>query len=243
MKLGVVITMYDESDVVLQSIKNLKNTYNNVTIVVVHSDNNGNNNSIHEIIIRADQYFKLEDLSSGSNQYTIASKAMTRNYSTGFVALKKSGKFDIVMGITGDTLINTPYNLQKYYNTVINNKQLGGYVLRAIGQNFHSHDSDPENGKEGGRPQTYDNCDIMPQFFIFDGKLLDNNLFCDIKITNKYTSEQCLGDNILEIMNKLGNKKFTDHITILNKPHNYAYGFNDGILLQTKGLGHTRKNL
>ena len=240
MKAGFVISMYDESEIVLDSIKKIRSYFlNKAIIVVVHSDNKENSSTLEQIIQYSNSYIKLENLSQAHDEYTLPAAAICRNYSVGFSKLKNIlQEADVIVGLTGDTRIFDCKLLEKYFNNVKLQK-VQGYVLRAIGQNFHKSTDSPSTGIGGNRLQTFKNNDFMPQFFIFNGLLLtENSLFCKIKNTNKYTSEQSLGD---EVQNKLGNKKFSDCIPILNSPVTYAYGFNSGVQLQVKGLGHTRK--
>ena len=59
-------------------------------------------------------------------------------------------------------------------------------------------------------------------------------MFTNIENTNRFTSEQCLGDEVTKHINN-----FKTNIKRINKS-NYAYSYDEGIKLQIKGLGHTR---
>jgi hypothetical protein len=65
-----------------------------------------------------------------------------------------------------------------------------------------------ENG-EYTRFQHRNIADIMPQFFITEIDSVRSGLFCDTKRTNKYTTEQCFGDEIIRYC-KQNNLKFFD---------------------------------
>ena len=119
---------------------------------------------------------------------TIPSRAVTRNYSAGFTA---AHTFDVDwwVGITGDVSITNLNGIKKIIEKMINaNKSLG--VSRAVGQIFW----DPN--QEFTRVQKDETTDFMPQFFVVKSNLVNNKLFSNIEITNFYTCEQCLGDEV-----------------------------------------------
>lgn len=232
MDVGIVITMYDECDVVLESIKNIRLSNHNVTIVLIHSDNKETRNILDDVKGLVDYYVLLPNLEDSCDKFELPASVVCRNYSNGFSVLYNlKNSYDLVIGMTADTLI-TDLNLLIQDLTKTNHM---GYVLQAIGQNFNSFDSDPKNGKGGGRFQYENTTDIMPQFFTFKGDVFKNfKMFTNIENTNRFTSEQCLGDEVTKHINN-----FKTNIKRINKS-NYAYSYDEGIKLQIKGLGHTR---
>lgn len=233
MKIGLVITMYDEFDVVKQSLINIKKSINDFKIVVIHSDNGLDNEDLNFIKNNITYYELVSDLSKTLDKFELPSCVICRNYSIGFTKLYDIDSYDLIIGITADTLIN---DIDTLINSLEN--EYYGYVLQAIGQNFHSEYDNPKIGISGSRYQHENITDIMPQLFIFKGIIAKNcNLFSNIENKNKYTSEQNLGDDILKCVPEF--KKF------IKRLHNNrdVYNFNLGVNLQVKGLGHTRNNL
>jgi hypothetical protein len=233
MNIGMVITMYDECDVVLESIKNMKNSKHNTTVILIHSDNKETRSLLNEVIEIVDSYKVLPNLSGLYDKFELPSAVVCRNYSVGFTELFEFDKYyDFVIGITADTLI---IDLDKLLDG-LSKTSYNGYVLQAIGQSFHDKNDDPKNGKSGGRYQHENITDIMPQFFMFKGDLVKKcKMFTNIENVNTFTSEQCLGDEISKHINN-----FKSDIKRINKT-NYAYSYDNGIKLQVKGLGHTRE--
>jgi hypothetical protein len=233
MKIGLVITMYDEFDVVKQSLINIKKSINEFKIIVIHSDNGLDNEELNFIKNNITYYELVPDLSKTIDKFELPSASVCRNYSMGFTKLYEIDSYDLIIGITADTLINDIDDLissleNEYY----------GHVLQAIGQSFHSETDNPKMGITCGRYQHENITDIMPQLFIFNGTFAkDCNLFSNIENKNKYTSEQNLGDNILKCVSE-----FKKHIKRLHT-NNDVYNFNLGVKLQVKGLGHTRNYL
>ena len=218
MKIGFVITMYDEIDTVQQTLQVLKT--NDCISVVIQSNPNDSKKIIDETTVNfyqklpdlagtKDEYLKERNLKSGAT--TIPSRAVTRNYSAGFLAAQN---FDVDwwIGITGDVSISNLSGIKKIIKKMINeNKSLG--VSRAVGQIFW----DPN--QEFTRVQKDDTTDFMPQFFVVKSSLVNKKLFSDIEITNFYTCEQCLGDEVKRFC--LEEKdEFEDTVFIIS---DYAY--------------------
>ena len=81
------------------------------------------------------------------------------------------------------------------------NKMIGG--TRNVGYDMWGEDG------ELNRFQDKESTQIMPQFFITPIFAVKNGLFCEISRTNKYNTEQCLGDEIIRYC-KQNNLKFFD---------------------------------
>jgi hypothetical protein len=191
---------------------------------------------MEEILKLSDKYMVLEDLSSLYDRYELPSQAICRNISKGFNEIYKIGNFDLIVVFTGDTLITDSNNFLRRYDEMLNNCWLG-MVSIAVGQKFHSNDDDPINQILGGRIQNEDTTDFACCYFMVKGDFAEKHKsFADIKITNKFTSEQCLGD---EMMRSLSNEGFGfDKIGILNSESpRIAYSYHDGIEYHSKTNG------
>lgn len=222
--IGIVISMYDEADIVAKTIKTCE-SYDTV-IVVVHSDNEEKGDDL-EYIKNNSIYVRLPNLGKTLSVYEIASAAICRNYNVGFKILYEVGNgYDLVIGMTGDTMIT---DLGKII--AITESGYLGYVLQAKGQAFWARNDNPEIGPPS-RIQTGEVTDIMPQFFIFDGCFAyDCRLFTEIVNSNRYTSEENLGNEIAGFYDKIKR--------IHTNPD--VYDYHEGVEFQLKGLGHTRK--
>lgn len=217
---GIVVTMYDEADIVVDTISNCRDA----KFVVVHSFNGVEDENI-DFIKKHAVYIRLPNLGDHLTTDEIGSAAMCRNYSVGFERLYQEGTFDFVIGMTGDTLIK---DLDKILDIV--SPHYMGYVLQAKGQYFYAKTDVPPC--EPTRYQDIDTPDIMPQFFMFEGAFAhDHKLFTQIVNENKYTSEENLG---AEIVRTGGSIK-----RIHENPN--VYDYHNGVEFQLKGLGHTRK--
>ena len=226
---GIVITMYDETDIVSQTINNCK--VPDVCFVVVHSYNNVECEDLR-FIKENSIYIRLPNLGGTMSVDEIGSASICRNYNAGFKRLYEENiAFDAVIGMTGDTLIKDLNRILAIMDDVH-----FGYVLQAKGQPFYDRNDRPGIDKPS-RMQTDDVNDIMPQFFVFAGGfawLYD--LFTQIESANPYTSEENLG---IEIMRAVGG----DFKKLIKRIHTNpdVYDYHNGVEFQLKGLGHTRK--
>jgi hypothetical protein len=225
--IGIVITMYDEADIVVNTINNCRGK--DVFFVVVHSDNGERGRNIDFIKNHA-EYVRLPNLGKELDVNEIGSAAICRNYNVGFNRLYQEGVFDYVIGMTGDTLIR---DLDRVL--AITNTGHTGYVLQAKGQYFYAKDDVPPCRPT--RIQGPNTPDIMPQFFVFDGAFAcEHRLFTRIVNANPYTSEENLG---VEILRAVGDG-FSEKIKRIHENPD-VYDYHDGIRFQLKGLGHTRR--
>jgi hypothetical protein len=197
MKIGIIISMYDEIDIVKETISNLKNK--NTKVVVIQSDPGNKKIELDESI--CDKYEKMSDVSGGRDKYAkiieekkegkgeiIGPIALTRNFSRGF-SLIRDFDIDYVIAITGDTKITNLKGITKIIEKMKkDNKIIGG--TRTIG--FTMYDEFGKFTQFQHRKIT----NIMPQFFLADINSVRKGLFCSIKKTNKFTTEQCFGDEI-----------------------------------------------
>jgi hypothetical protein len=211
MRLGFVISMYDEIDTVKSTLINLKKS--NCVTVVIQSDP-GEKKIILDSNL-CDKYEMMSDLAGNRQNYEkiveekkegkgemIGPIALTRNFNKGF-SLIKDFELDYVIALTGDTKISSLKGILDITKKMrVMGKKVAG--TRTIG--FTQYD---ENG-EYTRFQHRNIADIMPQFFIADIRDVRKGLFCNTKRTNKFTTEQCFGDEILRYC-KENNIKFLDY--------------------------------
>jgi len=231
MKIGIVITMYDEFDVLKESIINAEKSFHEITWVVVHSDNEKTDENL-EYIKQNTKYIKLPNLKDTVDKFELPSASVVRNYNAGFTELYSHNiDFDFVIGATADTFIinlDEILSVTSYYDA---------YVLQAIGQFFYNKTDNPAQGSSATRFQSQDTTDIMPQFFMIKGRVaVEQKLFTSIKNLNKFTSEENLGNELLR-----GLPQFRERVKRLHDNAN-VYDYFTGMILQVKGLGHTRAN-
>jgi len=219
--------MYDEIDIVKESISNLKKF--NSKIVVIQSDPGNKEMLLEESL--CDIYEKMSDVSGGREKYAkiledvkngsselIGPIALTRNFSRGHTLIQNF-EVDYVISITGDTKITNLNGISKIVKKMKDGNKIVG-ATRTIG--YTQFD---ENGKFT-RFQHRKITDIMPQFFVVDFKAIKKGLFCNIKRSNKFSTEQCLGDEIVRFCNQ-NNLRFFD---IFYRISDYAYPrFVDGV--------------
>ncbi len=212
--------MYDEIDIVKETITNLKKF--DTKIVVIQSDP-GNEKMILGSSM-CDNYEKMSDIAGGIEKYQeiikekkegkgemIGPIALTRNFSRGFTLIQEMD-VDYCIAITGDTKITSLTGILNIIEKMQKNNKIVG-ATRTIG--YTQYD---ENGKYA-RFQHRQITDIMPQFFVVDFKAVKKGLFCNIVRTNKYTTEQCLGDEIVRYCQQ-NNLRFFD---IFYRISDYAY--------------------
>jgi len=196
MKIGFIISMYDEINIVQNTVYVLKQ--NNCPIIVIQSDPEESSKILEQS--KVDYYQKLSDLAGSKEEYlkerddnntkeaTTPVKAITRNFRTGFTAAQN---FDVDwwVAILGDILISNLVGIEKIIQKMIQeNKSIG--ITRAVGQIF------PDDNHKFTRIQNHNTTDFMPQFFIVKSNLIKNGLFSKFIITNRYTTEQVLGDEV-----------------------------------------------
>lgn len=225
MRIGVVITMYDEHDIVLSSITNIRKEFKDAVIIVSHSEDGGDMDSIENA---ADGVITYDDLSKHYSRYEYPSRSICRNIGGGFKLLYTLDEYDLIVCFTGDTHITDATSFNRIYNRMKEEHKLA-YVSQAIGQIFHAPDSDPENDNMIGRWQYDNTTDFACCLFFIQGCFgRETNVFSNIDITNRFTSEQCLGDELIKhtSFENVGRLNHKD-------PHN-SYSYNDGIVYHAK---------
>jgi hypothetical protein len=220
-----LITMYDENKTVEETISLIRSSYGDkATIIVAHSKSDTN---MELNVDKINDYIILPNLANVHIKRKLPAYAIARNYGMAFSRLyEKYSDIDYIVAITGDTFIWNISGIERLYTQMINNKKIM-CVSQAIGQDFHSADSNPPQ-KSGGRFQFDGISDFMPQFFVVDGSFaFKTKVFSNIKITNEYCSEQCLGDELSNYIDQ----PFSKEVIVIAKN---AYDFNDGIAFNYK---------
>ena len=151
MKFGIIITMFDEHDLVLSSVQEIKRRCPNSYICVVHSDDNNITAALNNIIQLVDQYYILPNLALDKNldSKTLASSCIVRNLNKGFANLYETDNdFECIIALTADTLITDSTSFERRLSDmkVYNRKAI---VSQAIGQRFHAVGSNGEYIQEG----------------------------------------------------------------------------------------------
>lgn len=225
-RIGFCISMYNEYDTIRKSLLEIRKYYNDKAyIIIVRSDTGIPIPEIEKIVNKMIVY---NNLASTIKKHKLPSHALSRNYGAAFTELYNTNiNFKYIIALCGDTLVTDASNFDRRFDEMCKNTKLA-CVSQAIGQNFHASDSDPANGICGGRLQTENITDFMPQFFIIDGKFASTTkVFSKIKIVNEFTSEHCLGNELVRALN--GN--FKEKVIRLARR---AYDYNDGIIFNRR---------
>jgi hypothetical protein len=227
-----IISMYNEHTTVFQSILEIKSKFPESLIVIEHSDNE-NENGILEEIKKRTNYHKQYNLGKVLPWRILHAQSLARNYSHGFnVIYNKKEKYDLIICMLGDALVTDASNFSRRY-VEMKEKNLIAFVSQAIGMYFIESEYDMSleasiGPPQGKRLQHSLITDFMPQLFLIDGDFAYNNKpFSKIKITNRYTSEQCLGDELFRFFDTP-----TNYHKRIGKLATSAFGYNDGVILQ-----------
>lgn len=218
MKLAILQTMYDEHENVFNNILKITNEYKDSVFFVTHSFDVPS--ALLEKIKQISYYQQLSNLGVSVEKLKLPANAISRNYADLFSRLYKlNEKVDMVVALTGDTKITDAKSFGRRYNEMKkNNYKI--YTCQAKGQVFWS------KNKILDRLQTDITVDFMPQLFFVDGVFaFKSKIFADIPVVNEYTSEQCLGDVLL-------NHVALNDIGRLNKIPEYWPSYKDGVVWQ-----------
>lgn len=230
MKVGVVVTYYDESGIVAASTAEIRRVFPDSYVVCIHSDDGSEP-------VDCDQYIKLTNLAGTVDNARLPARSICRNYSAGFTTLYASGQeFDLIVAFTGDTLIRDASSFSRRA-AEMSARNWHAMISQPIHQRQHAAtDSVPQQMIPHGRVQHPDTHDfICCLYFVNGGWGRDTRAFADIKVVNDFCSEHCLGD---EITRALGGEVFGDRVGRLNSamPHN-CYDYSDGIMWHARSGG------
>ena len=219
MKIGFLISMYDEIDIVKQTVAALNK--NNCDTIVVQSDPNNTSKLLNPSLVNI--YKKLSDVAGSKEEYlqeresfevqgsSTPVKAITRNLRIGFSDGKEIS-VDWWVVILGDVLISNLDGIKKII-LKMNEQKKSIAVTQAVGQTFMDNSNNPT------RIQYVDTTDFMPQFFIVRSDLIKKGLFSNFQITNRFATEQCLGDEVTKFCLE-NNSTFEETVYVISK---YAY--------------------
>jgi hypothetical protein len=186
MKIGIIISMYEEYENTLKNIKIINN--NKLPIILIQSEPK----DIHKNI-DSDQvsYYKMfPDITGTGNLFTgdaakTISHPLGRNISQGF-NIAKSFDIDWWVIILGDVKITNFNGIKKIINKMKSeNKTLG--ITREIGLTFTNKFGKP------GKIEKSDTHNFVPTFFIVNAKLVKKGIFQKIEIINPFAMEECMG--------------------------------------------------
>ena len=190
-KLGLLVTMCDELAQVSETIGRLKPRLSRVLLV-----RSGLEPAPDDLEQQLDCYMMLPDLVTDLSRWELHATSLARNYSWLFQEAARFPEVDWWVAITGDTVLLHEYGLERAIKDACD-KGCCLACCRALKQDFHVASltlEDLKAGKGGGRRQTTDLPDFMPQLFMVSGQAVAEGLFHEIPITNRWCSEQCLGD-------------------------------------------------
>ena len=226
--LAVLTTFYDESLTVARTLDNIDAHPN----VVGYGWAQSGASAIPAWVSTTRKpgfFLPLSDLGREYDRYELPARAITRNYANLFETLRHSVKMrrmprpDYVVALTGDTLLK---DLSGIYWIIHQMEARPGVVLgvsKAVGGDFHRADRTLEQincGMGGGRSQHMACSDFMPQLFVVNFFFVEVGGFCNLPVSNRWTSEQCLGDAAVWSNGKpAGQYVFSE----------LAYGFNQGV--------------
>lgn len=231
--IGLLITMHDEYNTVYNT---LTNVMGDCKYIGIAQSGDTKAKEIEDLLGQSGRfeegiftYRTLPNLGDKYSKWELPSRAVCRNYSHLFSDYKKANvcdeaDADYMVCITGDTLLWNLWGIDTIIDGMIE-KGCNVGCARAFNESFHSDELTLEHfesgGDGGGRLQDSSNDDFMPQMFVVGKDLV--GAYSDISITNKWCSEQCLGDT----MNK---SKGLPYIFAWE-----AYGFADGVVYNYKG--------
>jgi len=211
-KIGVIISMYDEYDNVIKNIQNINK--NSFPIIVVQSEPKDSDKIIDSNLVN--YYKKFPDIMETGNIFTDdATKAichpLSRNLSHAF---KTANSFDVNWWIVlfGDVELYNFKGIIKIINKMNSqNKSLG--ITREVGLTFTN-----KFGKLG-KVEKSNTQNFVPTFFIINSKLIKKGIFQDIEVTNPFAMEECMGDAATKFF-KENNSDFFEQSYIIA---DYAY--------------------
>jgi len=225
MKIAFIISMYTEIEQVHKSVNAIKKE--GCPIIVIQSDPHDSKKILNKESV--DYYKMFPDFAGSQENYlderadtkvggSSAVKAIIRNFNHAF-KISKDFDVDWWVVILGDVTISSLKGIKKIIkNMIIKNKDIG--ITRAVGQVFL------DNSNNLIRIQKSDTTDFMSQFFIVKLNLIKNGLFNNMKITNRFGGEQCVGDEVVRYCKESG----TEFGNICYIISNYAYPkFIDGV--------------
>lgn len=221
LKVAAVITVYDDWELAIQSIVNIKQVFPSAVISIVHSDDGSSPK------IECDSYIKLPNLQGSFPNSAVPALSICRNYSVGFKRLAELKiEADLVIAFTGDTLITDANSFYRRYSEM-QTRKWQAMVAQPIGQAQNgTTDTDPPQLILEGRFQGADSTDFICCLFFVDGDFIKSGVFQEIRAVNWFTSEQCLGDHMRGFLDR----PFAQSVGRLNANNpGDCYSYLDGV--------------
>ena len=212
MKIGFIISVYNEYDTTMKNIHFLKEKL--VPIIVIQSDPNDQNKIIDSNLV--DHYKKFPDIAGTVNVFTdnpekSINHPLGRNLSYAFRNVK-SFDVDWWIVILGDVELFSLKGITKIIKKMIShNKTLG--ITREVGLILLNKFNKPGNVEKS---HTHN---FVPTFFITNADLVKKGIFQDIEIVNPFAMEVCMGVAATEFFEK-NNYNFFEQCYIIA---DYAY--------------------
>jgi hypothetical protein len=211
-KIGVIISVYNEYENVMRNIRTInKNLF---PIVLIQSDPNDLDKIIDSNLVNYYQMFPdivgTENLFTEDAEKTI-SHPLSRNISHAFT-VTSSFDADWWIVLLGDMKIHNFDGIEKIIGKMESQKKSLA-ITREIGLTFTN-----KFGKHG-KVEKSDSHNFVPTFFIVSAKLVKKGIFQNIKVTNPFAMEECMGDAATKFFND-NNYDFFEQCYIIA---DYAY--------------------
>lgn len=212
MKIGFIISVYNEYDTTMKNIHFLKESL--LPIIVVQSEPNDPSKIIDSSLV--DYYKKFPDIAGTVNVFTdnpekTINHPLGRNLSHAF-RTAKSFDVDWWIVILGDVKLFSLKGITKIIKKMISqNKTLG--ITREVGLIF------PNKFNKSGKVEKSHTHNFVPTFFITNSDLVKKGIFQDIEIVNPFVMEECMGVAATEFFEK-NNYDFFEQCYIIA---DYAY--------------------
>lgn len=212
MKIGVIISLYDEFDSTIENINVInKHSFPNI---IVQSDPNDPEKIINSNLVT--HYKLFPDITGTGNLFTdVAEKTISHPLSRNLsYAFSKASDYDVDWWVVllGDMKLFNFNGIQKIINKMMSQKKSIG-ITREVGLTFTDKSGKP------GKVEKSDTKNFVPNFFVTDAKLVKKGLFHKIQVTNPFAMEECMGDALT--------KFFDDHdLNFFNECYiiaDYAY--------------------
>lgn len=227
-RVALLITMYNEEQIVRATLDRVSSDFCYVGIV---QSGDTPYQSIDDKITNAPMaaYELLPDLSEEYSRWELPAQALCRNFSKLFHDLVEAKQVhglqcDYAVVITGDTLLLHTHGILDTIGRMQKAKCPIG-ISKATGNDFHSAEHTEEDmisGRGGGRLQGKEVYDFQPQLWIVEDCLFEE--YMSIPVTNKWCSEQCIGDVAARTIGLGAQYVISDS----------AYGFADGVVYHAK---------
>lgn len=228
-----LISMFDEHSIVMKNIHTLRDE--NCRVFLVQSDDGVGveESSLEGSVV--EEYWKLPNLAPIiSDKKALPSNAIGRNFSFLFTRAcrfmeKMDETPDLVVAMVGDTLI-TDYGSFHRREDEMRNEGVLAMVSQAWGQTFW------DRRRQLTREQGPDVHDFACCIWMMNGAFVrDTKCFSEIDIINEYTSEECLGN---ELVRNLPDRDWNRYVRLLNVDNPYhAYSYRDGIVYHAASGG------